>query len=119
MSKIAISIPAKWEQYLKQLANDHQVDLNRVIGELCEWAFSNPEGKKQFKLWLDDAFPQKAKLKTKHRRQAPEKEPVKKRWKKSPKKKLMKTKTTTRTSREKTSTGNSIPKLSDQSSLPP
>ena len=59
MSRIAISIPARWEQYLKQLANDHQVDLNRVIGELCEWAFSNPEGKKQFKLWLDDAFPPK------------------------------------------------------------
>jgi hypothetical protein len=59
MSRIAISIPVKWEQYLKQLANDHQVSLNRVIGELCEWAFSNPEGKKQFKLWLDDAFPPK------------------------------------------------------------
>ena len=59
MSRLAISIPSKWEQYLKQLANDHQVDLNRVIGELCEWAFSNPEGKKQFKLWLDDSFPPK------------------------------------------------------------
>ena len=59
MSRLAISIPAKWEQYLKQLANDHQIDLNRVISELCEWAFSNPEGKKQFKLWLDDAFPPK------------------------------------------------------------
>ena len=59
MSKLAISIPANWEQYLKQLANDHQVDLNSVFSELCEWAFSNPEGKKQFKLWLDDAFPPK------------------------------------------------------------
>jgi hypothetical protein len=59
MSRLAISIPAKWEQYLKQLAIDHQVDLNRVFSEMCEWAFSNPEGKKQFKLWLDDAFPPK------------------------------------------------------------
>ena len=59
MSSLTISIPAKWEQYLKQLANDHQVDLNSVFSELCEWAFSNPEGKKQFKLWLDDAFPPK------------------------------------------------------------
>ena len=50
MSRLAISIPAKWEQYLKQLANEHQVDLNSVFSELCEWAFSNPEGKKQFKL---------------------------------------------------------------------
>jgi hypothetical protein len=59
MSRLAISIPAKWEQYLKQLATGHQVDLNSVFSELCEWAFSNPEGKKQFKLWLDDAFPPK------------------------------------------------------------
>ena len=59
MSRLKISIPAKWEQYLKQLANDHQIDLNGVISELCAWAFSNPEGKKQFKLWLDDVFPPK------------------------------------------------------------
>ena len=59
MSRLAISIPAKWEQYLKQLANEHQVELNSVFSELCEWAFSNSEGKKQFKLWLDDAFPPK------------------------------------------------------------
>jgi hypothetical protein len=59
MSRLTISIPAKWEQYLKQLANDHQIDLNGVISELCAWAFSNPEGKKQFKLWLDDVFPPK------------------------------------------------------------
>jgi hypothetical protein len=59
MSKLALSVPPKWEQYLKQLAIDHQVDLNKVFIELCEWAFSNPEGKKQFKLWLDDAFPPK------------------------------------------------------------
>ena len=59
MTRLTISIPAKWEQYLKQLANDHQVDLDSVFSELCDWAFSNPEGKKQFKLWLDDAFPPK------------------------------------------------------------
>ena len=67
MSRIAISIPAKCEQYLKQLADDHQVDLNRVIGELCEWAFSNSEGKVQFKLWLDDAFPPKGEAEDKAR----------------------------------------------------
>ena len=59
MSKSAISIPAKWEKFLKQLADDHQVNLNSVIIELCAWAFSNPETKKQFEAWLDDAFPQK------------------------------------------------------------
>jgi hypothetical protein len=52
-----VSLPVKWEKYLKQLADDHQVDLNGVIRELCEWAFSNSESKKQFKAWLDDAFP--------------------------------------------------------------
>jgi len=67
MSRLAISIPAKWEQYLKQLANEHQVDLNSVFSELCEWAFSNSEGKKQFKLWLDDAFPQKGEAEDKAR----------------------------------------------------
>ncbi|MCW4017801.1 MAG: hypothetical protein NWF00_03855 [Candidatus Bathyarchaeota archaeon] len=54
-----VSLPVKWGQFLKQLADDHQVDLNSVISELCEWAFSNSEGKKQFEAWLDDAFPPK------------------------------------------------------------
>ena len=67
MSRSPISIPAKWEQYLKQLADDHQVDLNSVFSELCEWAFSNSEGKKQFKLWLDDAFPPKGEAEDKAR----------------------------------------------------
>ena len=59
MTKSTISVPAKWEQFLKELADDHQVDLNAVISELCAWAFSNSEGKKQFEAWLDDAFPPK------------------------------------------------------------
>jgi len=54
-----MSLPAKWEQLLKRLADNHQIDLNSVISELCEWAFSNPESKKQFEAWLDDAFPSK------------------------------------------------------------
>ncbi len=59
MVELKISLKAKWEQYLKSLANDHQTNLNNVINELCEWAFSNPEGKKQFETWLDDAYPPK------------------------------------------------------------
>ena len=59
MTNIMVSLPAKWEQSLKRLANDHQVDLNSVISELCTWAFSNSESKKQFELWLDDALPSK------------------------------------------------------------
>jgi hypothetical protein len=56
---LTVSLPAKWEQFLKQLADDHEIDLNTLVSELCEWAFSNPESKEQFKLWLDEAYPQK------------------------------------------------------------
>jgi len=54
-----ISLPAKWEQFLKNLADDHDIDLNAVVSELCEWAFSDPEDKEQFKVWLDEAYPPK------------------------------------------------------------
>jgi hypothetical protein len=67
MVKSMVSLPAKWEQFLKRLADDHQVDLNRVISELCAWAFSNSETKKQFELWLDDAFPPKGEVADKAR----------------------------------------------------
>jgi hypothetical protein len=53
------SLPAKWEQFLKHLADDHEVDLNAVVSELCEWAFSDPESKQQFRVWLDEAYPPK------------------------------------------------------------
>ena len=59
MANIMVSLPAKWERFLKRLADDHQTDLNSVISELCSWAFSNSESKKQFELWLDDSFPPK------------------------------------------------------------
>ena len=62
-----VSLPAKWEQVLKLLADDHQTDLNSVISELCAWAFSNSEIKKQFEAWLDDAFPPKGEAEDKAR----------------------------------------------------
>jgi len=58
---LTVSLPAKWEQFLKRLADDHQIDLNIVVSELCEWAFSSPESKEQFKVWLDEAYPRKGK----------------------------------------------------------
>ena len=67
MAKYTVSLPLKWEQFLKRLADNHQVDLNRVISELCAWAFSNSESKKQFELWLDDAFPPKGEAEDKAR----------------------------------------------------
>jgi hypothetical protein len=54
-----VSLPAKWEQFLKHLADDHEIDLNTVVSELCEWAFSDSESKEQFKAWLDEAYPLK------------------------------------------------------------
>jgi len=59
MVEFTVSLPTKWEQFLKHLADNHEVDLNAVISELCEWSFSNPESKKQFEVWLDDAYPPK------------------------------------------------------------
>ena len=41
------------------MADDHEIDLNTVVSELCEWAFSDSEGKEQFESWLDDAYPPK------------------------------------------------------------
>jgi hypothetical protein len=52
----SISLPAKWEQFLKNLADDHDIDLNAIVSQLCEWAFSDPESKEQFRIWLDDAY---------------------------------------------------------------
>ena len=59
MVKAMVSIPERWEQFMKRLAADHQIDLNVVISELCDWAFSDAEGKEQFEDWLDDAYPPK------------------------------------------------------------
>jgi len=57
-----VSLPAKWEQLLKRLADDHGVDLDAIISELLEWAFSNAEDRMQFEAWLDDAHPLKGEV---------------------------------------------------------
>jgi len=62
MVGLTASLPEKWEQFLKRLADDHEIDLNVVVSELCEWAFSNPESKEQFKVWLDEAHPSKGEV---------------------------------------------------------
>lgn len=59
MVGLTASLPVKWEQFLKRLADDHGIDLNTVVSEICEWAFSDPESKEQFKVWLDEAYPSK------------------------------------------------------------
>lgn len=59
MIEVTASLPAKWIQFLKQMADDHEVDLNTIVSELCEWTFSNTESKEQFKDRLDEAYPPK------------------------------------------------------------
>jgi hypothetical protein len=54
-----VSLPAKCERFLKHLADDHEIDLNTVVSELCAWAFSDSESKEQFRVWLDEAYPPK------------------------------------------------------------
>jgi hypothetical protein len=57
MVGITVSLPVKWEQFLKHLASDHEIDVNSIVSELCEWAFSDAESREQFKVWLDEAYP--------------------------------------------------------------
>ena len=59
MGSFSVSLPANWEQYLKQLADDHEIDVSKVISGLCEWAFSVSDSKSQFEVWLDKAYPLK------------------------------------------------------------
>jgi hypothetical protein len=58
----SIILPSKWEQLLKNLADDHKVDLNAVVSQLCEWAFSDSESIEQFRLWLDEAYPEEGEV---------------------------------------------------------
>jgi hypothetical protein len=59
MVEFKASLPAKWAEYLKRLADNHEINLNNVMNELCEWAFSGLERKEQFEDWLDEAYPPK------------------------------------------------------------
>ncbi len=59
MSSISMSLPIKWDLYVKRLADEHDVDVGKVIGGLFEWAFSVSDSKRQFEVWLDKAYPPK------------------------------------------------------------
>jgi hypothetical protein len=59
MGSSSVSLPANWEEFLKRLADDHEIDVSKVISELCEWVFSSSESKTQFEVWLDKAYPPK------------------------------------------------------------
>ena len=97
---VRFTVPAKWEQFLKRLADDHDINLNAVISELCDWAFSDSEDKKQFESWLDDAYPPKGEGEDEASSADEESPRKKKRKKKRPKKNRKRRKITTRTSPE-------------------
>ena len=59
MGSLSISLPSKWEEFLKGLADDHDINVSQVIVGLCDWAFSSPDYKVQFEVWLDKAYPPK------------------------------------------------------------
>ena len=74
MVGLTVSLPAKWEKVLKHLADDHEIDLNTIVSELCEWAFSDPESKEQFKVWLDEAYPPRGDAEEEEREEESEEE---------------------------------------------
>lgn len=57
MVNLLVSLPANWEEFLERLSEDHDIDIGKVIGGLCDWAFSRSEFKNQFEAWLDNAYP--------------------------------------------------------------
>ena len=59
MSDFSLSLPAKWVSFLKRLADDHEIDVSKVIAGLCEWAFSVSDSQRQFEVWLDKTYPPK------------------------------------------------------------
>ncbi len=59
MVSFSVTLPTKWGEFLKGLADEHDIDVSKVISGLCEWAFSSSEYKVQFEVWLDKAYPPK------------------------------------------------------------
>lgn len=59
MTNLLVSLPTNWEEYLERLADEHDIDVGKVISGLCEWAFSRSEYKVQFEIWLDKTYPSK------------------------------------------------------------
>lgn len=67
MVGLKVSLPEKWEDFLKTLADNHDIDLETVLFQLCEWAFYDVEGKEEFRDWLDESYPTKGEVEEKER----------------------------------------------------
>jgi hypothetical protein len=72
MGSFLVSLPANWEEFLKRLADDYEIDVSKVISELCDWAFSSSESKIQFEVWLDKTYPLKGEAEDKARAEGEE-----------------------------------------------
>jgi hypothetical protein len=59
MTIFSITLPAKWEEFLEGLSDEHEIDMAKVISGLCDWVFSSPQYKRQFEVWLDTVYPPK------------------------------------------------------------
>ena len=59
MGSFYVSLPANWEEFVKGLAYDHNIDVSKVVSGLCDWVFSSPEYKRQFEVWLGTVYPPK------------------------------------------------------------
>jgi hypothetical protein len=55
----SVTLSTKWEEFLKDLSDEHDIDISKVINGLCDWAFSSADYKVQFEVWLDKAYPPK------------------------------------------------------------
>lgn len=59
MHNFLVSLPPNWADFLKGLADDHNIDVSLVMSGLCDWVFSSPQYKRQFEVWLDTVYPLK------------------------------------------------------------
>jgi hypothetical protein len=62
MVNFLVSLPTNWEEFLESIADEHDIDIGKVIGELCNWVFSRSEYKAQFEAWLDKEYPQRGQV---------------------------------------------------------
>jgi hypothetical protein len=59
MGIFQVNLDTKWTKFLKSLAEEHDVNVSKVINGLCDWAFSSADYKVQFEVWLDKVYPPK------------------------------------------------------------
>ncbi len=59
MTIFSVNLSTKWEEFLKDLSDEHDIDISKVINGLCDWAFSSADYKVQFEVWLDRVYPPK------------------------------------------------------------